>query len=482
MADHSIDTPPRPASPVQGFGTLAVHAGTRPDPVTGAVIAPISLSTKFLRKEPDPKSTKIQQAKAKKQQKRDRTVILIKESLTNYAEFDSQDLRTKINTELSKNRQVIYPVVATITKSIAQNLIVTTTTDYSADFLLQKTNTLAKFIKYKEAKRDIALHKVAIHGITLHFDTPDMAQRIKDEINTFNKHFRLQVVGRPSWLISESKRLIGQRSASMVMAFATEGEQTRANRNRLNIGEISVRVEKVRDVLPSTQYTNCCGYGHLQQRYPKSTLYCGFCAGKYHTREHACTTCHILGSVCEHTQYKRCNCSENHTAYSKDCSLNPICQGKPLRILSINANTSQEVTEDFLQQGIELEIDVILSKNRGGTRKTPSLQKTTSPTLPPTSHQSYMQISINHEPHLQPRKLTYVAKTCQLNINLAQESPTDTDLQIVTIADGQTTVQVVNIYNQTGIDGGNTNTFKRNLEAHTPHANSIIVGDFNHTP
>lgn len=30
-----------------GFGTRAVHAGQEPDPVTGAVIPPISLSTTF---------------------------------------------------------------------------------------------------------------------------------------------------------------------------------------------------------------------------------------------------------------------------------------------------------------------------------------------------------------------------------------------------------------------------------------------------
>lgn len=44
---HAIETPPRPASPVHRFGTLAVHAGSPHDPVTGAVIEPISLSTTF---------------------------------------------------------------------------------------------------------------------------------------------------------------------------------------------------------------------------------------------------------------------------------------------------------------------------------------------------------------------------------------------------------------------------------------------------
>lgn len=38
LTDHPIDTPPRAPSPVHNFGTLAVHAGSPHDPVTGAVI------------------------------------------------------------------------------------------------------------------------------------------------------------------------------------------------------------------------------------------------------------------------------------------------------------------------------------------------------------------------------------------------------------------------------------------------------------
>lgn len=47
LTEHPIETPPRAASPVHKFGTLAVHAGSPHDPVTGAVIEPISLSTTF---------------------------------------------------------------------------------------------------------------------------------------------------------------------------------------------------------------------------------------------------------------------------------------------------------------------------------------------------------------------------------------------------------------------------------------------------
>ncbi|KAH3941834.1 hypothetical protein HBH98_205770 [Parastagonospora nodorum] len=46
-SEHPIETPQRAPSPVHRFGTLAVHAGSPHDPVTGAVIEAISLSTTF---------------------------------------------------------------------------------------------------------------------------------------------------------------------------------------------------------------------------------------------------------------------------------------------------------------------------------------------------------------------------------------------------------------------------------------------------
>jgi cystathionine gamma-lyase len=47
VIDRPIETPPRAPSPVHRFGTLAVHAGSPHDPVTGAVIESISLSTTY---------------------------------------------------------------------------------------------------------------------------------------------------------------------------------------------------------------------------------------------------------------------------------------------------------------------------------------------------------------------------------------------------------------------------------------------------
>ncbi|KAF4510638.1 hypothetical protein G6O67_002513 [Ophiocordyceps sinensis] len=47
VTSDPVSTPPRPPTPVHGFGTLAIHAGSPHDPSTGAVIEPISLSTTF---------------------------------------------------------------------------------------------------------------------------------------------------------------------------------------------------------------------------------------------------------------------------------------------------------------------------------------------------------------------------------------------------------------------------------------------------
>jgi hypothetical protein len=270
-----------------------------------------------------PKPSKKQLEAKKKQQKRDRRLILIKESMETFENVNSLEIRTKINQELTIERHTLSPVISTITKSLTKNLIITTTDDYTAEFLLEHVDILARHLKFKEAKRDIAFHKVVCHGVSLQFDREDMPELIKTELATFNKSLNLNVVGKPYWLTSEEKRRSGQRAGSLVIAFATEEEATRARRNRLNIGGNSARVEILHAVLPTTQCSNCCGYGHLQQRCPKSSK-CKFCAQNHHTREHSCDTCQTTGMHCTHTQSKCINCGEKHTADSSQCQARPI--------------------------------------------------------------------------------------------------------------------------------------------------------------
>ena len=69
-------------------------------------------------------------------------------------------------------------------------------------------------------------------------------QLVLDKIKTFNKHLDLNSVGTPYWLTSAQKRQL-QLASSVVVAFKTPEEAQRAIRNRLYIGGISVRVEKL---------------------------------------------------------------------------------------------------------------------------------------------------------------------------------------------------------------------------------------------
>jgi hypothetical protein len=74
-------------------------------------------------------------------------------------------------------------------------------------------------------------------------------QLVVDEITTFNQGFK--PIETPYWLTSEAKRA-NQLAGSVVVAFATESEATRAIRHRLYIGGASVRVEKLYSVAPTT--------------------------------------------------------------------------------------------------------------------------------------------------------------------------------------------------------------------------------------
>lgn len=49
---HPLKSKPTPPTTTDGFSTLAIHTGSHPDPSTGAVIPPISLSTTFAQSSP----------------------------------------------------------------------------------------------------------------------------------------------------------------------------------------------------------------------------------------------------------------------------------------------------------------------------------------------------------------------------------------------------------------------------------------------
>ena len=157
-----------------------------------------------------------------------------------------------------------------------------------------------------------------LHGIpTADFNTPMGMELVIDKIRTFNKDFT--PIGTPYWLSSPEKRA-NQRAGSVVVAFATPEEASRAIRHRLYIAGISVRVEKLYSTAFTTQCSKCQSFGHLDS-YCKREPTCRLCGEKHATQQHVCKICNTKGSRCLHLVPNCANCKQAHTADNKACKV-----------------------------------------------------------------------------------------------------------------------------------------------------------------
>jgi hypothetical protein len=243
-----------------------------------------------------------------------RRLILVR---TTHPDFSSLTLRNAFNKAFLE-KGVQGPVVNTITKSLTQNLVITTSEHFTADYLLEKQAIWQHLISFKSAHKDVPWHKVVIHGVpTLDFNTPEGMKLVTEEIKTFNKG--LHPMGTPYWLTSPEKRAT-QRVGSVVVAFATPEEADRAVRHRLYIAGISARVEKLYKVAPTTQCSQCQGFGHLNKICRRDPS-CRLCGEKHATQQHSCNSCQVKGVGCRHLTPKCVNCKGTHTSDSKTCEI-----------------------------------------------------------------------------------------------------------------------------------------------------------------
>lgn len=251
-----------------------------------------------------------------KNQLKSNRLILIK-SPNSTDDFSPLAIRNAFN-KAFLDKGVKGPVVATVSKTLGQNIVVTTANPFTADYLLEKQAIWEHVIGFQSAQKDEPWHKVVLHGIPIaDFNTPSGMDLIVEEIKTFNKG--LVPIGTPHWLTSSEKRL-NQRAGSVVVAFATAIEASRAIRHRLYVAGISVRVEKLYSTAPSTQCSKCQGFGHLNT-HCKRTPRCRLCGELHATQQHGCNTCRIKGSKCPHLVPNCANCKEAHTADSKSCEV-----------------------------------------------------------------------------------------------------------------------------------------------------------------
>ena len=151
-----------------------------------------------------------------KSKSKDKRAILIGASLAK--DVSVLSLRNMLNNAFEV-KGIKGPVVASITKSLNQNTIITTTSTYSASFLLEKQAIWEHIIPYKSVQLDESWYKVVVHGIpTADFNNSLGMNLIKEEISTFNKG--LTPIGTPYWLTPPDKR-VSQRAGSIAVAFAT---------------------------------------------------------------------------------------------------------------------------------------------------------------------------------------------------------------------------------------------------------------------
>ena len=279
---------------------------------------------------PKPTTTTKPIPKATKPTKENR-LILVKSATGTSTSFSPLATRNAFNKAFA-DKGIKGPVVTSVTKTLTQNLVVTTTSPFTADYLLEKQAIWQHIVLFKSAQKDKPWFKVVVHGIpTTDFNTPEGIDLVLEEIKTFNKG--LNPIGTPYWLTPASKRLT-QRAGSVAVAFATEAEATRAIRNRLYIAGISARVEKLYSTAPSTQCTKCQGFGHLDS-YCKKSPTCKLYSEKHATKQHYCSTCKARGTACPHLEPKCTNCKSSHLADNKACEIFLAIKNKATTTISL---------------------------------------------------------------------------------------------------------------------------------------------------
>ena len=235
--------------------------------------------------------------------------------------FSSIQIRNLLNNAF-KSKGIQELVISTVSLSFRGNIVVNTTPEFNAEFLFQNEAIIKGVLPLVTSlKKGEPWHKVVIHGIPIReFNTEDGMDLVVEEIRTFNKG--LTPIGRPYWATPKEKRDSGLVSTgTIIVAFPTEEQATKAINNRLYIAGISAKVAKYIATSSTAQCNICAGYGHsetLCKRAPK----CILCAEEHNMKQHYCLICKKKGEKCSHLSLKCANCkSTTHSANSKLCEV-----------------------------------------------------------------------------------------------------------------------------------------------------------------
>jgi hypothetical protein len=260
-----------------------------------------------------PKGPKRTQAPAQEPRKEDRIILIQETPLPTgpIPGFSPFSIRNAFNSAF-RAKGINEPVVATIARSFTGNIVVTTTPSFNADYLVEKQSIWEGIVPFKRIQKAQEWFKVVVNDIPIYdFNHPQGMALIVEEVQTFNKGYT--PIGTPYWLTSAENRR-SQRDGSVVLAFPSQEQATRAVKNGLKIAGITVRVRKYHPTSSTAQCTKCGGFGHLENLCKKGPHKCLLCSESHATSQHHCPICKNKGKKCLHLVPKCINCSGSHTS------------------------------------------------------------------------------------------------------------------------------------------------------------------------
>ena len=147
-----------------------------------------------------------------------------------------------------------------------------------------------------------------------------------------------------------------------------------------------------------------------------------------------------------------------------------------IRVLQVNLNHSQPATESALQLAIELKIDLVIVQEPWLLTRPP--EATDYSNTRSVLHPSFLQI-LPADLTYRPRTLAYVVRGFKPLVTIASSSPRDPDLLVIDVIEGQSKIQLLNIYNEKDQAETGLYTLERCLFARELQPNSLLLGDFN---
>jgi len=182
------------------------------------------------------------QAQAQEQRKRLCQIVLELQNKT--TPIDPAPLRNRIN-KAFQTTGFQGVVVLSARKSAKDNLVIMCTNTAAKEYVLNRSRTLFNVVGEARVIEDSTWFKVVAHGVPQAYFSYNNPQEVAEEVKQFNTG--LTPIGTPVWLTGQQYWGGEKAGASVLLAFPTEEQATRAIQDRLWIGATSVRVEPAKD-------------------------------------------------------------------------------------------------------------------------------------------------------------------------------------------------------------------------------------------